>query len=238
IPMNPNRLVVIDEASSIDNTGFPKLSRVRSEGVAEITKIVRESTAAKARLLWLANPVSGRPIMSYSSGVHAIKELIGANEDISRFDFCMTVAADEVDARIINEVKGVEDTSDVNRYSQSSMRSLVLWAWSRTRDQVQFTPRAVREVIDQAIQFGKQYTSSIPLVQTENIRIKIAKVAAAVAARTFSCDEAGESLIVHREHVQAACQFMRQLYAKPSMAYDSFSRNDKEDGQMKPDTEI
>ena len=235
IPMNHGRLVTIDEASAIpDQGGFGRLSRVRSEGVAEITKIVRESSMAKARLLWLANPISGRPIMTYSSGAHAIKELVGANEDISRFDLALTVAADEVDAEIINEVNDQDEASDAGRYPKASLRSLVMWAWSRKRDQVHFTKAAVKEVIKTSIDFGKYYSSSIPLIQAENVRIKLAKISAAVASRVFSSDQTGEILVIDKQHVETAAMIMRQAYSKPSMGYDAFSQKDKHDKQMKP----
>jgi hypothetical protein len=43
IPLNHGRMVTIDEASSLAETDFGKMSRVRSEGVAEMTKIIRET---------------------------------------------------------------------------------------------------------------------------------------------------------------------------------------------------
>lgn len=223
IPLNHNRLVAIDETSAIPLEDMAKFSRVRSEGVAEVSKIVRESTRANTRLLWLSNPRSGRPIMTYNAGVESIKELIGANEDISRFDFALTVATNEVPSDVINNAIP-DDLSDGNKYPRELCRALILWAWSRQKDQVQFTPNATREVLQQAIQFGSTFSPNIPLVQAENIRVKIAKIAAAVAARVFSCDETADTLIVTEDHVKAACAFLRSTYAKPSMAYDVYSQ--------------
>lgn len=237
--LNHNRLVVVDEASALHaDDGFAKLSRIRSEGVAEITKIVRETTMAKTRLLWLANPVSGRPIMSYPSGAHAIKELVGANEDISRFDFALTVATNEVDSGIINDVQAGTTSKDQGRFPRASCRDLVLWAWSRERSQIRFTTTATKETIDQAITFGNTYSSSIPLVQSENIRIKIAKIATSIAARVFSNEDNGQIILVDKEHVQAACRFLRMVYSKPSMAYDIYSQNDSEDTAMNEVTQV
>jgi hypothetical protein len=62
------------------------------------------------------------------------------------------------------------------------------------------------------------------LVQVENIRIKLAKVAAAVAARVFNTDEKCQNLVIDEIHVKCACQFLRIIYAKPSMAYDVYSK--------------
>lgn len=223
IPLNNNRLVVIDEVSSMSESDIGHMSRVRSEGVAEISKIVRESTQANTRLLWLSNPRSGRPIMTYNCGVEAIRELMGANEDVSRFDFAMTVASDEVDTELINAKVDYKIT--LSEYPQQSCRNLILWSWSRTTEQIKFTPNATSEVIKTAIEFGKKYSSAIPLVQSENIRIKLAKISAAIAARTYSTDKTGERLIITGEHVRCAAQFLRLIYSKPSMKYDTYSNS-------------
>ena len=223
IPLNNGRLVVIDEASSLSETDFSKLSRVRSEGTAEINKIVREVTQASARLLWLANPRSGRPISTYNAGVMAIRELVGASEDVSRFDFALTVATNEVNATDINKLRASEVQTDSNKYSHEDCRNLVMWAWSREPNQVYFEDDAVTLILDLALEMGRIYNPQIPLVQSENIRVKLAKVSAAVAARVFSCDETGKKLIVTKSHVEAAHWFITSCYNKKSMAYDSWS---------------
>lgn len=223
IPLNNGRLVIIDETSSLSERDIGRMSRIRSEGVAEIVKIIREVTQANTRLIWLANPRSGRPISTYNTGVEAVKELVGAIEDISRYDFVLTLASDEVPSEIIN-TPATYSTSDVDKYPPELCQALVLWAWSRTPEQIKFTDEATNLIIDTAIEFGHTYSPIIPLVQTENVRIKIAKVSAAVAAQTFSTDPTCENLIIDVEHVKCARQILRMFYNKPSMAYDLFSR--------------
>ena len=161
--------------------------------------------------------------MSYNSGTMAIKELVGANEDISRFDFALCVATNEVPSEVINTVAHDDEMADSNRYPPALCRALILWAWSRAVDQVEFTTKATQAVIAAAVEFGKTYSSSIPLVQAENARIKIAKVSAAVAARVFSTNEDGSKLIIDVEHVATACSLLRQFYGKASMGYDAYS---------------
>lgn len=224
IPLNNERLVVIDEASALSEEEFGHMSRVRSEGVAEISKIVKEQTQANTRLIWLSNPRSGKPLRSYNTGVEAIKELIKNSEDISRFDFALSVATDEVSSEIINMIQDKEDLEDKGRFPNHLCRQLIIWAWSRSPDQVVFRKRAVNDILKESIEFGKRYSSEIPLVQGENIRVKISKIAAAAAARTFSTDKSGEKVIVTPNHVRFAVSFLRMIYGKASMGYDLFSR--------------
>jgi 5S rRNA maturation endonuclease (ribonuclease M5) len=223
IPLNHNRAVIIDEASGMTQQEIARMSRVRSEGIAEINKIISESTRANTRLLWLTNTRSGEKMEKYDNGLKAIKELIGANEDISRFDFALTVAVNEVPGDVINS-RTDYTVNDADRFPPDLCRSLILWAWSRKPEQVQFSEQATDEVIKTAIEFGDTYSSDVPLVQAENIRVKLAKVSASVAARVFSSDSQGENLYVGVEHVKCAAEFLRWVYSKPSMRYDTFSR--------------
>jgi len=225
IPLNNNRLVVIDEASALSRQEIGRMSRVRSEGVAEIVKIVREATQANTRLLWCANPRSGQPLATYGSGAEAIKELVGSNEDISRFDYALTVASSEVPSSVINVIRSPDDTEYIepDQFNRSLCKSLVLWAWSRSPEQVKFTPSATKSIIESAIALGASYSATIPLVQSENIRVKLAKISAAVAARTFSSDKTGERLIVTSRHVRCACQILDLFYTKESMRYHEYS---------------
>ena len=223
IPLNHRRLVIIDEASSLDPKEIGRLSRIRSEGVAEIVKIIRETTLANTRLIWLANPRSGRPMSTYNTGIEAVKELVGAIEDISRFDFVLTVASSEVSSEVIN-APALYSTDDQDKFPFELSQALILWAWSRSPSQINFTNKATKSIIEKAVEFGHTYSSVIPLVQAENIRIKLAKVSAAVAARVFSSDKSFEKLIITSQHVKCAVILLKSFYDKPSMAYNLFSQ--------------
>lgn len=223
IPLNNKRIVIIDETSSLSERDIGRMSRIRSEGVAEIVKIIRETTHADTRLIWLANPRSGQPISTYNTGVEAVKELIGAVEDISRFDFVLTLASNEVPSEVIN-APATYLIKDSNKYPQELCRALILWAWSRTPNQIKFTDEATKRVINMAIEFGQTYSSIIPLVQAENIRLKIAKISATIAVKTLSVDSSFTNLFIKVKHVNCAGQILRMFYDKPSMSYNLFSK--------------
>jgi len=223
IPLNNKRIVIIDETSSLSEKDIGRMSRIRSEGVAEIVKIIRETTHADTRLIWLANPRSGQPISTYNTGVEAVRELIGAVEDISRFDFVLTLASNEVPSETIN-APTIHSIKDSDKYSKELCRALILWAWSRTPNQIKFTDKATKKIINMAIEFGQTYSPIIPLVQAENIRLKIAKISATVAVKTLSVDSSFTNLIIKRKHVDCAGQILRLFYNKASMSYDLFSK--------------
>lgn len=224
IPMSNHRLVLVDEFSSMSTHDIGKLTRVRSEGVAESNKVRSDRAEALTRLIWLSNTRSGRLLSSYPFGVVAARELVGAVEDVRRFDFILFIGDEEVDAERINTFENF-DTSDADKYSVEDFRSLILWAWSRQSDQVVFTEEAVAQITEESIFLMEKYPASdVPLVQGANIRFKVAKIAAAVAARVFSADKTGQKLIVKSTHVKWASQFLDTLYTKPSAGYDKYTQ--------------
>jgi hypothetical protein len=223
LPMNNGRLVLIDEMSSMSVNDIGKLTRIRSEGVAESTKVRNDRAEALTRMIWLSNTRTGRLLSSYPYGVVAAKELIGAVEDIRRFDYILFIGDDEVNTDEINTFT-IPNTDDSDKFDVEAFRNLILWAWSRTEDQIKFTDVALKTITEESIFLMEKYPAcDIPLIQGANIRFKIAKIAAAIAARVYSCDKSGEKLIVKQEHVKYASMLIDTFYSKPTAGYDRYS---------------
>jgi len=222
IPLNDRRLVVLDEFGGLAGKGIiEQMSSVRSSGKAQINKIVKQETNARTRLVWIANPADGRKINELSNGaIDAVKGLAANPEDIARFDFAMAVASNEVDSSTINT-----ETPPVvrHRYTQELSSALVCWVWSRTVEQILWEEGVEKFVLERAQEVGQRYISDPPFVQVENVRLKIARVAVAVAGRLFSCDSTGEKIVVTRDHVIAAEKLLDRFYKMPSMGYASYS---------------
>lgn len=220
IPINNGRLVVIDEFSGLGSDVLGKLSRIRSEGIAELNKGgINAKTKANARLIWIANPKKGRPMMSFANGISAISDLVEANEDIARFDLAVVVQQGEVDIMDINA--RVHPTIDT-QYDRATLRKLVLWVWSRNPEQILFTREATESILHNATALSTRYSPTIPLIQGENARLKLAKIAAAIAGRCFSSPD-GVFLKVTVEHAELAASLICHFYDKPSMGYLQFS---------------
>ena len=223
IPLNDRGLVIIDEASELKDTDWTRLSRIRSEGVAEVTKIQQQVTNARTRLVFLANPPS-KAIANYTFGIHALKDLVRAPEDIARFDYACIVSHDEVSIDKINKTHTTIDAM----YPQYTERELIMWIWSRTADQIVFTQDAMDEIFKLANRVGKFYDIGIPLIQGENVRFKIAKIAIAFAGRLYSAVDNGKILKVKRLHIQCAATFIRALYKADVNGYWDHSWQKKE----------
>lgn len=221
VPRNDRRLVILDELSGMKDKGVvEEMSSVRSEGVARITKIANEETSARTRLIWISNPADGKSLTE-ANGMSALTRLIENPEDIARFDYVLAARNTDVESSLINSL---DRTKVPHRYTSELCSRLILWAWSRRVDQVRFSRSATEAVITAAEDFGNRYVPDPPLVQVENIRMKLARIAVAIAARTFSTNETGELIVVTTTHVESAVKFLDSLYATDAMGYQWHSR--------------
>lgn len=222
IPMNDRRMVFLDEVSGLaDRDVIEQMSSIRSSGIAQVTKIVSEQTSARTRLAWIMNPGDGSSLRDNPLGaVGAIRTVVQNPEDLARFDLVVAAAKDDVDSKVINS--GFNERSKPT-YTSKECEALVKWSWSLTRSDVVISPRAARAATKAALDMGGRYVSDPPLVQSENVRFKILRIAAAIAARTFSIDSK-DRLVVIDDHVSDAVRFMDMVYAEEANGYLRNSR--------------
>lgn len=225
IPLQDRRLVVLDEVSGIaDKNILEQMSAVRSSGKAQVSKIVSQETSARTRLIWISNPPDGRFINQTTNGaIDAIAKLVTNPEDIARFDLAMVAASDDVSSSVINAARPPRAE---HTHTAEACSALVTWAWSRKRDDVVWDTGVERFILQQAEALGSRYIADPPLIQPENVRVKLARIAVAVAARLFSHDGTGEKVFVTRAHVKAAVDFIDTLYGQRWFGYADHSRKE------------
>lgn len=235
IPLNDRRLVLLEEVKGCPPEVLQGLTDMRSSGVAELTKIERRRTNARTRLVWISNPRSDRPVSTYNFGVETIKELFGSLEDTRRLDCALVVASGEVNLSVINRAQADRPLVP-HVFTAELCQRLVLWAWSRDVSEVRFTDAAEALVLEKATWFAGEYSAAIPLVEPADQRYKLARLAAALAARTFSADADGR-LVVERAHVEWLVEWLDRVYSSVTMGYRGFSDQQNQDVTLiHPDT--
>jgi hypothetical protein len=222
VPSADRQLVVIEEAKGMERDVIQLMTDVRSSGKAMLIMVETATTYARTRLLWLSNPRSDRSLDTYPFGVEAIKELIGAQEDVSRFTACMAVASGEVDEHTLAGDPG-KRVRPPHFATSVLCRRLVLWAWTRSSEDITFTKEALEAIREVTGKHTKLFSAGIPLVEPADHRFKIARLSAALAARLFSCDKEMKRLVVTAAHVNYIGDFLVHLYSKNCMAYDQWS---------------
>lgn len=226
LPLRHGELVVLDEANELPHEVISKLSGVRSSGEYHLIKIVQAQIPCRLRLIWIANPRSSQSINEYSYGVESIPEVIGKPEDIARFDMAVVVSKQDVDRESLY-ISSSEKEVIPKVWSGERCRALIDWVWSRAPNQVSISTETETTILDWAKTFSEKYHEKIPLVIESEQRIKVSKLAVAVAARVASCDESAETIVVLPEHVHVACRRLDEIYSRRSMGYDSWSHSQR-----------
>ncbi len=226
IPLNDRRLVAIDEISSLPTEEISNMSAMRSSGIAEITKIHTEKTHARTRGIWISNPRDGLPLSSHAIGLRAVKQLIGRSEDIARFDLVVTAGSHDVALTVVNAERPMEYPET---FTSTLCHQRVMWAWSRSVDQVEWRDHAERRVLALAMDQGKKYryATEVPLVEPNEQRITIARLAVATAAMFFSASEDGQKVLVYPAHVEFAHEVIERIYNNPQLAFAEYAAAQK-----------
>jgi hypothetical protein len=222
IPTHDRRLVVMEEVKGADPEVLAKLTDMRSSGIAELPKIEKRRAYARTRLIFISNPRSGRPMSAYNFGIEAIRELMGGLEDIRRFDFALVAAEKQVSSSVINEMSRKVSKNDCT-FAPNLCRRLVLWSWTRDVDEVVIDSKTNDVIVDQAIKLCGLYSEALPLVDKGTMRHKLARLAAAMAARTFSTTT-GSDLVVRPCHVEFVAKFLQSVYDSQTFGYRDFSQ--------------
>ncbi|UVF61380.1 DNA primase [Microbacterium phage RikSengupta] len=222
IPMNDRRMVILDEVSGLkEKDVIEQMSSVRSSGIAQVTKIASEETSARTRLAWVMNPADGSMIRDNpAGGMGAIRTVVPASEDVARFDFVLATAKGDVESKRINGGFAEHHSPE---YTSEECETLIKWVWSLTRNDVVISEAAQKAVVKAAMDMGERYISDPPLIQSENVRFKLLRIAAALAARTFSANSKGK-LLVKAEHIRDAVKFLDTIYSEDAMGYARASK--------------
>lgn len=234
-PNNDRRLVILEELKGLSREAFARLTDMRSSGIADIPKIERRRTHARTRIIANSNPRSNRPVSAYNYGVDTIRELIPSLEDIRRFDLCIVLNREDVDVAKLQGEK--HDASDPH-YDRDLSRKLVLWAWTRQKGQVHFTPECDAYLAKATQTLCETFVDDLPILDRGSTRHKLARLATSVACRSFSTDDTYVNCIVHERHAQYACDFVLKHYSSKSSGYLEFSDYTKSRGKMQDSSAI
>lgn len=209
IPRNHKGAVILEEFSGAPQEFIKSMTDIRSSNMVKIERVSGTTTApAKVRMLTLSNVRHKQgeipmPLTHYPSGVSVLMELIGAPEDINRYDFFILKGEGET---IAPNTPVLHEAFDEEAY-----RDRVRWIWSRKADQVQIKEQVRDYIIQCANELNEDYAFHIQILGREAWK-KLSRISIAVAACVCSFDETGENLEVTEEHVTWAKNFLKSCY--------------------------
>ncbi len=208
VPRNHKGLVIMDELSGMSREVMASLTAMRSERIATVHKITRGKAPAETRLLWCSNPrvnSNGQSVnvKDYPTGVHIMLDLIGSDEDIARFDVCMLIVKEHDSSPL--------DDPQVSAHPPDVYADLIKWIWTRTSEQVIFDTAVEEYIVQVANELNERFDTDVKLFGAEAWK-KLARIATACAGACFSCTDDHVSILVKKQHVDWASDFLTKCY--------------------------
>lgn len=209
IPQNHKGLMIFEEFGKCRADIMTELTDIRSSNEVRITRVSGSLTLpAMVRMITLSNVKTLaskeiRSIASYPHGVAVVTELVGSAEDIARYDLLL--------------VLGDKGNSISDPYWQprephltEDYRTRIRWIWSRTPEQIDISEEVGRYIFEQANGLNELYDSHIKIFGTEAWK-KLARLATSIAGYVVSTNDF-ESIVVTKDHVDYAVEFMVKIY--------------------------
>lgn len=231
LPQSHRGAVIMEEFSGGGRDTISKLTEIRSSNRVRITRVNGTTDVpAMVRMLSISNPATNGGtnigVKNYPSGVHVIQELVGASEDIARYDFFLLV--DEPEGYI-----SPLDIFDLDPYDKEAYQDRVRWVWSRSKEQVELDRAVAEHIVKRSAELNKDYDTHIKLFGAEAWK-KVARIAIAVAGMLVSTDENFENIIVTKEHVDFAVAFLKEIYVNDVFKLENFVTNERSYNVCRP----
>lgn len=227
LPLAHRKLVVFDESNELPDEIVGKLSGVRSSGVLDIVKINTARMACLVRQIWIANTKGEKTLEEYAYGIEAVQDFMRKPEDLARFDLVVGYSKRDVDYDHINTASRFWK-SVAPIWTSEICAASVRFAWSREANQVLISDETEDAILEQTRGLVAEFDGAVPILLAAEARIKVAKVAAAIATRLLSVASDNPSIVVVRpEHAEAAAWAYREMLNADSLRFGVWSKSRK-----------
>ena len=210
LPRSHKGALILEEFSDSGKNLIKGLTEVRSSNRVRIGRVNGTiDVPAMVRMLTISNTRKNSdgetiPLRQYSNGVRVIMDLVGAAEDIARYDFFVLVPKPE------GYISPLE-MFPLEPFPKEAYMNRIRWVWSRTKDQVVLNREVLEHIVRISEDLNRMFDSHINIFGAETWK-KLSRVSIAVAGLLCSMDETGEKLVVTKEHVDWAKDFLVKLY--------------------------
>ena len=225
IPQNHKGLMIFEEFGKCKSDVISELTDIRSSNEVRIARVSGALTLpAMVRMISLSNVKTLnskeiRSIASYPHGVAIVTELVGSAEDIARYDIML-----------VSSYKGTSISDPywepATPYPLEYYRTRIRWIWSRDAEQVVIPETVGHYISEQANQLNKDFDTHIKIFGTEAWK-KLARLAIAVAGYCVSTDEDFQNIIVRKEHVDYAVEYMKSIYDNPTFRLKEYVEHER-----------
>ena len=225
IPQNHKGLIIFEEFGKSNHSVITELTDIRSSNEVRITRVAGTiALPAMVRMITLTNPKNKgntiQSIASYPNGISVLTDLVETAEDIARYDM-IVILPDKGNAQI-DPLWTPEEPLDTKVY-----RDKIRWIWSRSAEQIIIDRETQLYIVEVANALNKIYEGHIKIFGTEAWK-KISRLAIAIAGFVCSSDETYENIVVRKEHVDFAKNYLVNLYDNPTFKLKEFINYEKQ----------
>lgn len=225
IPQNHRGLIIFEEFGKSNNSVITELTDIRSSNEVRITRVAGTiALPAMVRMITLTNPKNKgsqiQSIASYPNGIAVLTDLVETAEDIARYD--MIVILPDKGNTQIDPLWIPEEPLETQVY-----RDKIRWVWSRTADQIIMDRETQLYIVTIANLLNQNYEGHIKIFGTEAWK-KLSRLAIAVAGYVCSTDETFENIVVTKEHVDFAADYLIKLYDNPTFKLKEYINYEKQ----------
>lgn len=225
IPQNHKGLIIFEEFGKSNQNIIKELTDIRSSNEVRITRVSGTITLpAMVRMMSLTNPknINGqiKSIASYPNGIAVLTDLVETAEDIARYDL-IVILSERGNAQI-DPLWEPDSPLDTQLY-----RDRIRWVWSRTADQINITKDVALYVINRSNEINKELEGHIKIFGTEAWK-KITRLSVAIAGYLASSDESFENIVVTKDHVDFAIEYMLELYDNQTFKLKEYIHYEKQ----------
>jgi len=230
-PANSRKLLVVDETQHLPEWDMRAISIAMEKGFLQIDRVKSKGYEAKTRLILIANPIRDKVMDTYSFGCQALGALLKVPV-VRRLDFA--VFANSSDVQDISRINAIRSDKVPKQITQGMLRSAVYWIWNLTPERITFTSEAEAVCLAQAEKLSGKYgyAVDVPLAKKEDLRKKLARIAAAFAGIFLSSDPGFERLIIKEKHAELAARFLDQIYSQNNCALNEYSDVMRSESQL------
>ena len=166
--------------------------------------------------------ISGEPIKSiasYPNGLSIVTELVPTAEDIARYDIILLLS--EKANIAIDPTWEPETPLDLEVY-----KTRIRWVWTRTPTQIKIDKDLEKYIVEQCNILNEIYPCHIKLFGPEAWK-KVTRLSIAIAGYLVSTDVTYENIIVLKEHVDYAIEYMKELYDNQTFKLKEYVANEQ-----------
>ena len=224
IPQNHKGLIIFEEFGKSNANVIKELTDIRSSNEVRITRVSGTITLpALVRMISLTNVKNTdgviKPITSYPNGLSILTELIDTAEDIARYDI-MLILSDRGNSQI-DPFWEPQEPLPLEVY-----QTRIRWIWSRKPENIIINKEVGLYIIEKSNNLNDQYGCHIKIFGTETWK-KLSRLAIAVAGYLVSTDDSYENIIVQKEHVDFAYNFLIKIYDNPTFKLKEYVEHEK-----------